>query len=55
MGELGGKFRAGRNLQENLRQIDARRLTIEGKSAKEIALIFKVHPTTIYRLPMLEA
>jgi len=37
--------------QENL----ARRLLTEGKSAKEIALTFKVHPTTIYRLSALEA
>jgi DNA invertase Pin-like site-specific DNA recombinase len=37
--------------QENL----AQRLLTEGKSAKEIARTFNVHPTTIYRLSLLEA
>jgi len=46
-----GRPRKLNTTQENL----ARRLLIEGKSAKEIALTFKVHPTTIYRLSALEA
>lgn len=33
----------------------ARRLIAEGKAVPEIALTFKVHPTTIYRLSAIEA
>jgi len=46
-----GRPRKLNTTQEKL----ARRLIREGKSAKEIVLTFKVHPTTIYRLSALEA
>ena len=46
-----GRPRKLNTAQEKL----ARRLITEGKGVKEIALTFKVHPTTIYRLSALEA
>jgi DNA invertase Pin-like site-specific DNA recombinase len=46
-----GRPRKLNTTQEKL----ARRLLTEGKSAKEIALTFNVHPTTIYRLSPPEA
>jgi DNA invertase Pin-like site-specific DNA recombinase len=52
--QRGVRFGRPRKLtttQENL----ARRLILEGKITKEIALTFNVHPTTIYRLSPPEA
>jgi len=46
-----GRPRKLNTAQEKL----ARRLMAEGKGVKEIALTFRVHPTTIYRLSALEA
>lgn len=52
--QRGVQFGRPRKLNTTQEQL-ARRLLTEGKSAKEIALTFKVHPTTIYRLSTLEA
>ena len=52
--QRGVRFGRPRKLNSTQEKL-ARRLIIEGKSAKEIALTFKVHPTTIYRLSALEA
>lgn len=52
--QRGVHFGRPRKLNTTQEQL-ARRLLTEGKSAKELALTFKVHPTTIYRLSALEA
>lgn len=52
--QRGVRFGRPRKLNMTQEKL-ARRLLTEGKSAKEIALTFKVHPTTIYRLSALEA
>jgi DNA invertase Pin-like site-specific DNA recombinase len=52
--QRGVQFGRPRKLNTAQEQL-ARRLLTEGKSAKEIAQTFKVHPTTIYRLSVLEA
>jgi DNA invertase Pin-like site-specific DNA recombinase len=52
--QRGVQFGRPRKLNTTQEQL-ARRLLTEGKSAKEIARTFKVHPTTIYRLAALEA
>jgi DNA invertase Pin-like site-specific DNA recombinase len=50
----GVRFGRPRKLNVDQEKL-ARRLIAEGKGAKEIALTFKVHPATIYRLSALEA
>ena len=52
--QRGVRFGRPRKLNTTQEKL-ARRLLIEGKNAKEIALTFKVHRTTIYRLSALEA
>lgn len=52
--QRGVQFGRPRKLNTTQEKL-AQRLLTEGKSAKEIALTFKVHPTTIYRLSALEA